>query len=169
MNICPLPPYPALGIIVFAAPLLLAALGGCTGDSATQQTVILGGERFHLELALADAQRVQGLSDRPQIAPDGGMLFVFPAPVRHSFVMRRCLVPIDILFVDSSGYIVALHEMQVEPYERTDQELKPYGSDWPYQFAIELRAGSIQRLHLRQGLMIGLGDAQLEDLKKRAR
>ena len=62
-------------------------------EESTTQQVTIKSETFTLELALDDASRLQGLSDRAEIAEDGGMLFVFPREEKREFVMRRCLVP----------------------------------------------------------------------------
>lgn len=155
-------------------PIVLLVLGvfiGCSSavDSAAgpaTQRVELGGETFELELAADSESRIRGLSDRPSIPEDGGMLFVFPdAKVRH-FVMRRCLVPIDIVYLSPTGRIVAMHEMQVEPYDTPEGELRRYGSVWPAQFAIEVAGGTIDRLGLETGESV---DLPIADLKRLAR
>lgn len=135
-------------------------------DSTTQQ-VMIKGETFTLELALDDASRLQGLSDRSEIAEDGGMLFVFPKEEKREFVMRRCLVPIDIAFLNAKGEVVWMHAMQVERDPDTPEYLlKRYRSHYPAQFAIELKEGSLRRLGLAQGDRI---DLPLEELKGRVR
>ena len=126
--------------------------------------VTLKGELFRLELALDDDSRTQGLSDREEIAADGGMLFVFPEEDRRNFWMFRCLVPIDIAYLDAEGEVVWMHAMQVEPDPKNP--LKRYDSHYPAQFAVELREGTIRRLGLGQGDRI---DLPLEDLKARVR
>ncbi len=140
------------------------------GPQATDDShlaVTIKGETFNLELALDDPTRIQGLSDRAEIAEDGGMLFVFPDAKRRAFVMRRCLVPIDIAFLNTEGEVIWMHAMQIEPDPNApDNRLKPYDSHYPTQFAIEFRDGTIRRLGLRQGDRI---DLPLEDLKRRAR
>lgn len=130
--------------------------------------VMLGGERFDLELALTHFQRFKGLSDREVIEPDGGMLFVFPESRPLQFVMRRCLVPIDLIFLDSWGVITTLHEMEVEPepFHTPDSELRTYPSDGVARFAIEVAGGTIARLGLRVDQTIRL---PLDDLKAKAR
>ena len=133
----------------------------------SHQAVTIKGETFNLELALDDDTRIQGLSDRPEIPADGGMLFVFPDEKRRAFVMRRCPVPIDIAFLDARGEVVWMHAMQVEPDPNApDNRLKLYKSHHPTQFAIEFRDGTLRRLGLRQGDRI---DLPLEDLKRRAK
>lgn len=135
-------------------------------DSTTQQVTIKS-ETFTLELALDDASRLQGLSDRAEIADDGGMLFVFPKEDIRSFVMRRCLVPIDIAFLNAGGEVVWMHAMQVERNPDTPEyRLKQYSSHYPALFAIELKEGSLRRLGLAQGDRI---DLPLDELKGRVR
>jgi uncharacterized protein len=160
------PPLPAL-LGVFIACAWLSACASDAGPPGTQ-TVVLNGKTFHLELALTGDQRHQGLSDRKEIAADGGMLFVFPVPVSGSngFVMRRCLAPLDILFIGPTGDIITTHAMQMEPYDRRDEQLHSYTSDWPYQFAIELRGGTLGELGLKKGQKI---DLPVDGLKARAR
>ncbi len=129
--------------------------------------VTINNESFTLELALDEDTRFQGLSDRPEIPDHGGMLFVFPDEARREFVMRRCLVPIDIAFLSANGEIVWMHAMQVESDPDTPEyRLKRYDSHYPARFAIELHDGTLRRLGLKQGDRVVL---PLEDLKQRAR
>jgi len=153
--------------------LLLLAAASCApsvdpGQTADTARIEIAGRPFTLELALDDAQREQGLSDRQAIAPDGGMLFVFPdnqIAVR-TFVMRRCLVPIDIIFLDPDGRIVAMHEMAVEPYDTLEDDLVRYSSRYPAQFVIELAGGTLDTLGLKVGQRI---EFERAGLKARAR
>ncbi|MBI1335530.1 MAG: hypothetical protein GC164_01055 [Phycisphaera sp.] len=149
--------------------LLLIGLISCQPQStplSTRQHVRIADRTFTLELALDPQARFRGLSDRKEIAPDGGMLFVFPVPQKMGFVMRRCLVPIDILFLDGGGRIVSTHAMQLEPYDTPEDKLTVYNSGYPAQFAIEIRGGTLGTLGLRNGDKI---DLPLGALKDRAR
>jgi uncharacterized membrane protein (UPF0127 family) len=129
--------------------------------------VTIKGKVFRLELALDEDSRFQGLSDRAEIADDGGMLFVFPDADLRQFVMRRCVIPIDIAFLDADGAVVWMHAMQVEPDPNAPEyRLKRYDSHYPSQLAIELQGGTLRRLGLSQGDRI---DLPLVDLKGRAR
>ncbi len=157
--------------ILSVLALLVSLASGCEksdiqASDDTHLAVTIKGETFNLELALDDDTRVQGLSDRAEIAADGGMLFVFSKEERRQFVMRRCLVPIDIAYLDAQGEVVWMHAMQVETNpDIRESQLKRYDSHHPVQFAIEVRDGSLRRLGLRQGDRI---DLPLEDLKGRA-
>lgn len=123
---------------------------GCDSDQpAGTQRVVINDQPFVLELAVTGEQRLQGLSDREEIAEDGGMLFVFRRPQNLAFVMRRCLVPIDLLYLDAGGRIVDMHRMKVEPAGTSEGDLKRYESAWPAQFVIELKGGTIDKLQLQ--------------------
>ena len=162
--------------------VVVMLLSGCSGDEDQIKggdagsiviedlgtlPVTIKGEAFELELALTQASREQGLSDRPSIAADGGMLFVFPREEQRAFVMRRCLVPIDIAFLNAQGKVVWMHAMQVEADpDAPDNRLKHYISHYPAQFAIELKEGTLRRLGLKQEDQI---DLPLEELKAHTR
>ena len=94
------------------------------------------------------------------------MLFVFTEPEVSNFVMRKCYVPIDIVFLDPSGRVVQMHEMAVEPYDTPEEKLVRYGSKWPAQFAIELRGGTLKKLTLKEGDRV---EMPTRELIKRAR
>ena len=145
----------------------IAATAGCSSSAPEgTQAVSISGRTFHLELALTDDARYQGLSDRAEIAENGGMLFVFPYSHVRRFVMRRCLVPIDIIFLDAAGRVVAMHQMNVVDYDLPDDKLPQYSSRYPAQFAIELKGQTLDELDLETGNRI---DLPLADLKRRAK
>jgi uncharacterized membrane protein (UPF0127 family) len=120
--------------------------------------VEIAGELFELELALDPATRFQGLSDRPRIPRNGGMLFVQPRPRPLSMVMRRCPVPIDVAFADDTGRVVAIHAMAVEPPRAPGESvvayearLPTYASGVPVRFAVETAGGRLEELGLAVG------------------
>lgn len=137
------------------------------------QSVPIAGRTFHLELALDDQVRFRGLSERTHIEADGGMLFVFPRSTSLSFVMRDCPIPIDIIFLDGSGRVVAMHAMVPEEPKGADEStvaydarLHKYASGYDSQFVIELAGGTLGGLRLAEGQLIQL---DTEGLKRRAR
>lgn len=137
------------------------------------ERVRIGSRDFFLELAASDPVRSMGLSGRVEIAEDSGMLFVFPDAQDLHFVMRDCPIPIDIIFLDASGKVLATHEMQPEaprsPGETADayeDRLKQYPSNGPMQFAIELRGGTIRTLGLAPGSVVELDTERLKRLAR---
>ena len=156
-----------LGLMVLAA----ASAAGCQRGqtiSGTEQ-VIIAGELFHLEVASDDSTRTKGLMGRTEIASDGGMLFIFPTSQMRSFWMGYCLVDIDVMFLDPYGRVTAIHTMNIEaPRKETETEvayktrMPDYPSVYAAQFAIELRAGSIDRLGVNVDDKIELDLARLK-------
>jgi uncharacterized membrane protein (UPF0127 family) len=134
---------------------ICCAAGACDSSESDPNaaTVKIAGERFKLEISADVETRTRGLQGRTEIPADGGMLFAFPRPLQQSFWMEDCLVDIDIIFLDGQGRVTATHTMKVEPARRAEEtqlayqrRLRGYTSVYPAQFAIELKAGTIERL-----------------------
>lgn len=160
-------------------PTLLLVQGCDEKTKPGVESVKLGGKWFHLELSETQEKRFKGLSDRTEIASDGGMLFVFPRAQPLQFVMRDCPIPIDIIFVDGSGRIVAMHEMKAEDPRRPDEpktddpradkyenRLKKYPSRFAAQFVIEIKGGTLPSLGLKEGDKLALDADRLKTLCK---
>ncbi|MEL6396496.1 MAG: DUF192 domain-containing protein [Planctomycetota bacterium] len=160
-------------------------------DEQGRVEVPIKGETFRLELAADDSKRVPGLGGRESIEADGGMLFAFREPAVMSFLMRDCLVAIDIAYLDSRGRVLKMYTMPAEPprgegegepgWLATDPDLTPaqraqaavyearlpkYTSRYDAQFVIELRKGTLERLRVREGDQIALDWEALKRLAK---
>lgn len=178
-------------LIIVAVLVLTTAPGGCeqrdsiatTSDADTQrelnsrapakriERVTIGGKEFELELAADNPTRMRGLGGRDHIDDNGGMLFAFRVPTTLRFVMRDCLIPIDIIFVDHAGIVTATYTMQPEePRGENESEflyenrLKKYSSKFSAQFAIEIQAGQIEKLGVKPGDKIDLDVLRLQML-----
>lgn len=92
-----------------------------------------------VEVAESTAARAQGLMFRRHLAPDAGMLFVFPGPTQGSFWMKNTLRALDIVFTDAAGQIVDILE-QATPL--SEQLLTPKR---PYVQVLEVNAGFVKR------------------------
>lgn len=177
-----MPRLVAAALVLAAAGVTLVAFRGCDESSAGDAVVVrIAGQAFHLELSADLDKRFKGLSGRTHIEPDGGMLFVFPAPQTMHFVMRDCPIPIDILFLDPRGVVIAAHAMQPEEPRRADEpkpadprasrdlyedRLKKYGSNFAAQFAVELAGGRIKELGVKEGDRLTF---DIDGLKRRAK
>lgn len=77
-----------------------------------------GQARFTVELADDDAERARGLMHRESLPQSAGMLFVYPAPRVAGFWMKNTLIPLDMLFLDSSGTVTHIHNEAI-PHDET--------------------------------------------------
>jgi uncharacterized protein len=118
-------------------------------------TLDISGETFVIELAYRHADRMRGLMFRGHLPADHGMLFIFPRSRPQTFYMQNCLVDIDVLFLAADGEIVSLHGMKVP---KPGAASRLYHSVSPCRYALELPAGTIERLKLRIGQKIMLNE-----------
>lgn len=73
---------------------------------------------FSVEIADDQEEISQGMMHRPEMAADVGMLFVLGEPRMPNFFMRNTLVSLDLLFVSSSGEVMAIAHNAVPLSER---------------------------------------------------
>lgn len=108
----------------------------------------IAGESFTVELAVERADRRRGLMHRSGLAAGRGMLFVYPDEASRAFWMKNVSFPIDILFLDGAGTLVALTR-RAPPCRKSPCPM--YRSDAPTCYVLELPAGTAERLDLDIG------------------
>jgi len=101
---------PLIAALVLAAPALFSAESAQPELPTT--TLRIGTAGVRAEIADNDAERSAGLMFRESLAPDSGMLFIMPAAGPASFWMKNTLIPLSIAFLDESGTILEIHDMQ---------------------------------------------------------
>ncbi|MCR9216916.1 MAG: DUF192 domain-containing protein [bacterium] len=175
---------PAILISALCVAIPVLGAGGCSGGitepTATEDNrylvpATIGGEKFVLETSLTDEQRRLGMGGREEIPEDRGMVFAFPASRNgvQRFYMAGCLVDIDIAYVDDSGRVTKMYTMPKEPPRGEDETLDEYiarlplySSGVPVRYAVELKAGTLRRLGVKEGDRI---EMDWEWLKEMAR
>ena len=133
-------------LIAVALSLALLAGAGCGRNDGTYVTI--NGHRWDVELATTPEKRFLGMSGRQDVAAGTGMLFIFRDSQPREFVMRGCLVPLDIVFIDDGLRIVAIHTMAVEE-DRVGR--RKYRSGKPARYALEVAAGSLAAARVNVG------------------
>ncbi len=98
-----------------------------------------GMAQFKLEIADSTHKRATGLMCRRELAPDHGMLFVYPHPQVVKMWMKNTLIPLDMLFVAADGRIVKIVE-NLKPRQE-----KRIDSGVPVTAVLELPAGTAAR------------------------
>lgn len=122
-------------------------------DTLPTSTVSINGHEFRVWLALGPDEREEGLMWVPQgeIAADQGMLFVFPEERYQSFWMKNTITPLDIAYARFNGTIITTHTMPT----LTRQTFPSYE---PAMFALEVKAGTFERLGIREGDRMDIPD-----------
>jgi uncharacterized membrane protein (UPF0127 family) len=103
-----------------------------------------------VEIADSPDTRSQGLMFRPSMAPDRGMLFLFPEQGDHAFWMKNTLISLDMFWLDESGTIIHL-EPNVPICTRKDDGCPRYRAPSKSLQVLELNAGMAKRLDLAVG------------------
>lgn len=102
-----------------------------------------------LEIALTPEQHRQGLAGRPTLAPNAGMLFVFPTPQHGAFWNAGTLVPLSLAYCDAAGTILDLHDMR--SIGETGGIPERYPPRASYNLALEVPRGWFAQQGLRVG------------------
>lgn len=96
------------------------------------------------EVAETPRQRQRGLMFRTSMPEEAGMMFVFQASQAGGFWMYNTILPLSIAYIDSSGNIVTIRDM--EPcaggsQAECSQEAAAYLATAPYRYALEVNQG----------------------------
>ena len=142
-------------VSIFAVSFLLSGiflwseLKKDINPSLSEETprALLGGRTIRLEIADTRAKQAQGLSDRPSLKENEGMLFVFPEKQARRFWMKNMHFPIDIIWLDDEKIVYI--SKNLEPEGESPQ--RTYSSVYPVNHALEINAGLSDRYGLKAG------------------
>lgn len=143
--------------------LAVALWAGCSapgGEAPPQsaarlpatEVILPDGEIILAELAVTPEEQARGLMYRSELPENRGMLFIGTRSQRRSFWMFRCLIPLDIIWLDGAHRIVEIVR-EAPPCGSADASACPsYGGTANSVYVLELAAGQADE----HGL--GLGD-----------
>jgi hypothetical protein len=152
--------------VLSAALALFLILGGsvsCGQQSATAPAtssadvpqslptadMTLGNKQFVLQKAVNEDQREKGLMHVVSMPADKGMIFAFAEQQPLSFWMKNTHIPLDIIFLDKDGRVVAIQ--QGKPFDLTDL---PSGK--PAKYVIELNLNGAADAGLKVGDVVNV-------------
>ena len=109
---------------------------------ADEPLVSVGDATFAVEVAETPEERQQGLSDRPSLAEDRGMLFVYEIPYQYTFWMPRMHFPLDMIWIDSECAVVDITR-DAQPEEEDEIRTDPtyYSPRQPALYVLEVNSG----------------------------
>ncbi len=145
--------------LCWLAAVLWLACGASPGDAPppsaaqlpTTPVTLPDGAVIRAELAVTPEEQARGLMYRSELPPDRGMLFVGTRSSRRSFWMFRCLIPLDIVWMDGAHRIVELVR-NVPPCTSAEPSACPsYGGTGNSVYVLELAAGQADHHGLRLG------------------
>ncbi len=147
--------YIARFFILSIALLASCAVSGVArADKLPQpplQTVLLdiAGTTLLTELAVTPVERQRGLSYRPLLERNAGMLFVYQQERPLIFTMRETSIPLSIAFINEQLEIIEI--LTMEPFAKEN-----YPSSRPARYALEVNAGWFKQNGITAGAKITL-------------
>jgi uncharacterized membrane protein (UPF0127 family) len=131
------------------ATITVACGGANSTPSRPPSTVAFDGNGgvLYVDVAETPQARQKGLMGVEMLPADEGMAFVFDEPANSTFWMKDTLIPLSIAFVDESGRVIGVRDMQpckVDP-------CPTYGIEEPYVLAIEANLGWFEEAGIEVG------------------
>ena len=111
--------------------------------------VKIAGQNIKVELALTSAEQTQGLSGRPNLNENEGMLFVFTNPGKYPFWMKDMNFSIDIIWLSED-----LKAVYIKKYARPESYPETYGpgeNDGNAKYVLEVMSGFSDKNNLKVG------------------
>ena len=90
----------------------------------------------------------RGLMERDSLAPMSGMLFEYEAPQTATMWMKNTPLSLDIIFISTSGRIVAIARNAVAQSERK------ISAGVPVKAVLEINAGQSEALNIQPGAIV---------------
>lgn len=140
-----------LQTLVMATALASGSVGGqqqIPQPELPRIALSIGIYAVQAEVANTFASRAVGLMARRTMAPNHGMLFVFPAVETQCMWMRNTVLPLAVAFIDEQGVIANIAEM--EPMTETS-----HCATKPVRFALEMNRGWFAAKGIKPGTRIG--------------
>ena len=134
-------------IVLLAASLAVALPGWAQQSQLPLLELFAGMHRIEAEVAATSESRQTGMMQRTIMAPQRGMLFVFPEVSAHCMWMRNTLLPLSVAFLDEKGRIINIEDMQ----PKTDDN---HCASKPARYALEMNLGWFKSRGLSAGFAI---------------
>ena len=104
--------------------------------------VHIGDTVYVVDLAVTPEERSQGLSSRPSMPEDRGMLFVYEADGARTFWMPDMHFPLDMVWIREDCVVAGVTaDVPNPPLDKPRDELEHYPSAGMVRFVLELNAG----------------------------
>jgi uncharacterized protein len=101
--------------------------------------------KFTVEIADTPDSIREGLMFRESLAPDAGMLFDFGEVRPAAMWMKNTLIPLDMLFMDGDGEVIAIARNAVPG------SLRSLGPGVPVRAVLEIPGGRAKELGINPG------------------
>jgi uncharacterized protein len=137
-------------LLIFSSVFFLLSWEETTlSQGKTLISLTLKGKTVKVEVVQTEEEKARGLMFRESLGKNEGMLFVYEKEEFLSFWMKNTRIPLSIAFIDATGRIVDIQDM--DPFS-----LETHTSAVPAVYALEVNQGWFQRNGVTPGDRVNL-------------
>jgi len=133
---------------VFSFALIQASALAQTNSTLTIETGDAQAHVLNIELADTPEAIERGLMERESLDPQAGMLFDFDPPRDAMMWMKNTPLPLDVLFINDRGRVIAIARNTVPQSERR------IGTGARVRAVLEINAGRANALNIAPGATV---------------
>ena len=122
-------------------------------DFPTRPVTLPGGQVIRVETMIDTFDVTRGMMFRTSLAPDRGMLFVYPMPDHHRHWMYQTLIPLDMIWLDSNHSIVEMAG-NAQPCKTPASKCEQFGGKQLSSYVLEINGGMAKKYGLQLGQTI---------------
>ena len=120
--------------------------------------VNIGSMAYLVDLATTPEERSQGLSGRPSLNANAGMLFVYDQNGPRAFWMPYMNFPLDMVWIRADCTVAGITADVPHPDPATPlSDLPKYPSNDPVRFVLEINAGQAALNNITPGSTVTFG------------
>ncbi|HUC31671.1 MAG TPA: DUF192 domain-containing protein [Candidatus Paceibacterota bacterium] len=164
----PNPPLPRASVTVQSSTAPTAPAGSSAAPSSTvvsstptssddgdvnpqlpEQSLNIDNASFNVEVASTILQQARGLSNRPSLGANDGMLFVFSSGSVQSFWMKDMNFPLDMIWISGNTVVGFAQNAPAEPNTAVPSQIfySPANTDK----VLEVNAGTVAKYNIQVG------------------
>jgi uncharacterized protein len=128
--------------------LALPASAQAPAPTFPRTELSVGMFRVNAEVAASEDLRMYGLMYRKELPSNAGMVFIFETSQQYCMWMKNTLLPLSVAFIDDTGKIINVEEMQ-------PQTENSHCAERPARFALEMNKGWFKDKNFKAGTKIG--------------
>lgn len=113
--------------------------------------VLVNNNVFKVKVCMTPETIQKGMMGQRFNQDFNGMLFMMPQNGNHSFWMKNCIIPLDIVFIDQDKKINSIHKNCPVCSTEPCKNYKGFG-----QYVLELPAGTCDECDIEEGQFVKL-------------
>lgn len=119
---------------------------------------------FTVEIASTSIEQTRGLSFRPSLGANDGMLFIFATGSVQSFWMKDMNFPLDMIWISSTTVVGFAQNVPVPAPGTALWNLPVYISPGDVDKVLEVNAGTVAKYNIRVGDSVTIGKGKSSSL-----